>query len=148
MDEEVSLTEYKKVWSLNIIQSIDWRKLEELSFAYFLERGIPAKASSRRVDGGIDIKLYQDISSTPKSVVRCKSGNIKCISRKEIHGFSWIMSFEKIAKGIYITSGEFTNDAKEFAKSNGITLITGKMLLMMISRLPEESQKQLLGLVI
>lgn len=43
-----------------------------------------------------------------------------------------------------MTSGKFSEDAKEVAKSNRITLIDGEMFLMMINRLSEEHRQKLL----
>lgn len=56
------------------------------------------------------------------------------------------MTHEKIAKGFYMTCSEYTNDAKETASANKITLINGDMLLMMIKRLNADSQQKLLAL--
>lgn len=133
-------------WSLELIREIEWKKFEELCTAYYLEKGMRAEATSLGADGGIDIKIYQDNSDLPTSIAQCKSWNNKFIGVKEIREFLGVMSHEKIAKGFYMTTSEYTSDAKEIAKSNQITLITGEMLLMMIKRLPEESQERLLSI--
>lgn len=133
-------------WSLRLIQDIEWKKFEELSTAYYLEKGIRAEATSLGADGGIDIKLYQDDSGNPSSIVQCKAWNSRQMGVKQIREFLGVMTHEKVAKGFYMTSGEYSDDAKETAKANRITLINGEMLLMMIKRLPEESQKRLLAL--
>ena len=133
-------------WSLKLIQDIEWKKFEELSTAYYQEKGIRAEATSLGADGGIDIKLYQDDTGVPSSIVQCKAWNSRQVGVKQIREFLGVMTHEKIAKGFYMTSGEYSNDAKEVAKSNRITLINGEMLLMMIQRLPKESQEKLLAL--
>ena len=134
------------VWTLKLIQEIEWKKFEELSTAYYLEKGIKAKATSLGADGGIDIKLYQDESGNPTSLVQCKAWTSKQVGVKEIREFLGVMTHEKIAKGFYMTSGQYSDDAKATATSNRITLINGEMLLAMIKRLPEVSQQKLLGL--
>lgn len=132
--------------SLKLIRDIEWKKFEELSTAYYVEKAIRAEATSLGADGGIDIKLYQDDSGSPTSIVQCKAWNSRQVGVKQIREFLGVMTHEKIAKGFYMTSGEYSDDAKKTAKANGITLIDGEMLLMMIKRLPEESQKRLLAL--
>jgi restriction system protein len=133
-------------WSLQLIRDIEWKKFEELSTAYYIEKGIRAEATPLGADGGIDIKLYQDESGNPTSIVQCKAWNSRLVGVKEVREFLGVMSHEKIGKGFYMTSADYSDDAKEVAKANNITLITGEMLLMMIQRLPEESQKKLLAL--
>ena len=133
-------------WSLQLIQEIEWKKFEELSTAYYQEKGIRAKATSLGADGGIDIKLYQDDSGNPTSIVQCKAWTSKQVGVKEIREFLGVLTHEKIAKGFYMTSGEFSTDAKDTATANKITLINGVMLLAMIKRLSSESQQKLLTL--
>lgn len=133
-------------WTLNLIREIEWKKFEELSTAYYQEKGIQAKATSIGADGGIDIKLYQDDSGNPTAIVQCKAWSSKQVGVKEIREFLGVMTHEKITKGFYMTSGEFSIDAKGTATANKITLINGEMLLAMIKRLPEASQKNLLSL--
>ncbi len=140
------LPEQPLEWSLELIQDIEWKRFEELSTAYYLEKGIRAEATSLGADGGIDIKLYHDETDTPSSIVQCKAWNSRQVGVKQIREFLGVMTHEKITKGFYITSGEYSDDAKEVAKANRITLINGEMLLMMIKRLPEDSQERLLAL--
>jgi restriction system protein len=134
------------VWSLQLIQEIEWKKFEELSTAYYDEKGIKAVATSLGADGGIDIKLYQDESGNPTAIVQCKAWAKKQVGVKEIREFLGVMTHEKISKGFYMTSGEYSIEAKNTALANKITLITGEMLCAMIKRLPELSQQKLLAL--
>lgn len=133
------------VWSVKLIQELEWKKFEELSVAYYLEKGIKAETTQLGADGGIDIKLYQDETGKPTTIIQCKSWASQ-VGVKQIREFLGVMTHEKIAKGFYMTSSGYTNDAIEIAKSNKITLINGEMLLMMIQRLSPLSQEKLLGL--
>src|SRR5450830_1520592 len=121
-------------WSVKLIQELEWKKFEELSVAYYLEKGIKAETTPLGADGGIDIKLYQDDTGKATTIIQCKSWASQ-VGVKQIREFLGIMTHEKIAKGFYMTSSGYTNDAIEIAKSNKITLINGEMLLMMIQRL-------------
>lgn len=133
-------------WTLELIQEIEWKKFEELSTHFYLESGIRAEATPLGADGGIDIKLYQDSSGQPTSIVQCKAWNSRLVGVKQLREFLGVMSHENIAKGFYMTSGDFSLEAREFAQAHQITLITGEMLLMMIKRLPEDAQNKLLAL--
>lgn len=132
-------------WSIKLIQELEWKKYEELSVAYYLEKGIKAETTPLGADGGVDIKLYQDESGKPTTIIQCKSWASQ-VGVKQIREFLGVMTHEKIAKGFYMTSSGYTGDAVEIAKSNHITLINGEMLLMMIQRLNAASQQKLLTL--
>lgn len=130
-------------WTLKLIQDLEWKRFEELSVAYYLEKGIKAETTPLGADGGIDIKLYQDDSGKATTIVQCKAWGTN-VGVMQIREFLGVMTHEKIAKGFYMTCSEYTNEAKEIAVSNKITLINGDMLLMMIKRLNADSQQRLL----
>lgn len=133
-------------WSIELLKSIEWKLFEDLSAAYYKEKGIRAELTRLGADGGIDIKLFQDNSGNPTSIVQCKAWNSRQVGVKEIREFLGVMSHEKIRKGFFMASGSYSDDAKEIAKANQITLIDGAMLLAMIQRLPNEAQNRLLAL--
>jgi restriction system protein len=135
-------------WSLNVIREIEWKRFEDLSMGYYLEKGILAKSTSLGADGGIDIKLYQDESGEPTSLVQCKVWDTKLVGIKAVRDFLAVLKHEKVSKGFLMTATEFTGEAKAFAKNNKINLIDGEKFLAMILRLPEMSQSKLLALAI
>lgn len=144
---QVSMPREKpQAWTLDLIQDIEWKKFEELSTHFYLESGIHAETTPLGADGGIDIKLYQDDSGRPTSIVQCKAWNSRLVGVKQLREFLGVMSHENIAKGFYMTSGDFSLEAREFAQAHSITLITGEMLMMMIKRLPEDAQSKLLAI--
>lgn len=132
-----------QTWSLELIKELEWKRFEDLGAAFYREKGIRAETTSLGADGGIDIKLYQDDSGKPTTIIQCKAWNSQ-VGVKEIREFLGVMTHERISKGFYMTPGTYTHDAQETAKNNRITLITGEMLLMMIKRLSDTSQKKLL----
>ncbi len=131
-------------WTLKLIQDLEWKRFEELSTGYYQEKGIKAENTPLVADGGIDIKLYQDNSDKPTSIVQCKAWGIKQVGVKELREFLGVMTHEKIITGFYMTSGEFSDGAKEIATAHEITLINGEALLVMIKDLPDASQQKLL----
>lgn len=134
-------------WSLELLQKIEWKLFEDLSAAYYKEMGIRAELTKLGADGGIDIKLFQDDSGAPTAIVQCKAWNSKLVGVKPIREFLGVMSHEKIPKGFFMASGAYSDDAKEIAKANGITLINGVLFLAMIKRLSDDAQLRLLNLV-
>src|SRR5258708_15500889 len=45
-------------WTRELLQHLEWRRLEELCVAYFEELGFRSAITHDRADGGVDINLY------------------------------------------------------------------------------------------
>jgi restriction system protein len=57
------------------------------------------------------------------------------------------MAAERISTGIFITSGDFTSEAEEFAKGK-INLVWGEKFIYLIKKLSEDDQKWLLDVAL
>ncbi len=133
----------KLEWSLELIRDIEWKRFEDLCQKFYETKGIRSECTALGPDGGIDIRLYQD-GERATSIVQCKAWGARFVGVKPVRELLGVMTHEKIEKAFFMTSGQFSDDAKEVARSNRITLIDGQMFLMMLKRLPAESQKTLL----
>ncbi len=131
-------------WSVELIRELEWKRFEDVCQRFYACKGIRSETTPLGPDGGIDIRLYQDESGNASSIVQCKAWGERFVGVKPVRELLGVMTHEKIAKAFFMTSGRFSDDAKEVAKSNRITLIDGEMLLMMIQRLPEHEQQSLL----
>ncbi len=133
-------------WSLEVLQNIEWRLFEELCAAYYREKGIRCDTTALGPDGGIDIRLYQDEAEPTRTtaIVQCKATRIAGI--KPMRELLGVMAHEKLEKGFFMTSGEFTDDSKAFGQQNRVVPIDGKLLLTLIQRLPADAQARLLAL--
>lgn len=94
-------------WSIGLLQQIEWKLFEDLSAAYYQEKDIRAELTKLGADGGIDIKLFQDDSGKPTTLVQCKAWN-SLVGVKPIREFLGVMTHEKIPKGFYMTSSSYT----------------------------------------
>lgn len=130
-------------WSIDLIREIEWKRFEDLCQKFYEAKGIKSATTALGPDGGIDIRLYCD-DGKPLSIVQCKAWNDRYVGVKPVRELLGVMTHEKIEKAFFMTSGRFSDDAKEVAKSNRITLIDGEMFLMMLKRLPETSRTELL----
>lgn len=133
------------VWSIELIREVEWKRFEDVCQKYYELKGIRSETTPLGPDGGIDIRLYQDGTGTVTSVVQCKAWGERVVGVKPVRELLGVMTHEKISKAFFMTSGRFSDEAKEIAKANRITLIEGEMLLMMFKRLPEADQQTLLA---
>ena len=131
-------------WSLDLIQSIEWKRFEDLCQRFYASKGIRSECTPLGPDGGIDIRLYQDNSGQATAIVQCKAWGSSFVGVKPIRELLGVMVHEKIGKAFFMTSGKYSDEAKAFAAPNRITLIDGNMLLIMLQRLPEEERAKLL----
>jgi len=76
--------------------------------------------------------------------VQCKAWGERFVGVKPVRELLGVMTHEKIAKAFFMTSGQYSDDARALAASNNITLIDGEMLLMMFRRLPQPARDELL----
>lgn len=132
-------------WSSELLRQIEWKRVEELVAAYFREKTFRTETIAAGPDGGIDIKLFSKDKDAPFAVVQCKAWNTQKVGVKPIRELLGVMSHEKVAKGIFFTTGEFTQEAVAFAKENPINLITGNMLFKGILALSDAAKHRLLA---
>lgn len=132
-------------WSLELIQSIEWKQFEDLCQRFYEVKGIRSECTPLGPDGGIDVRLYQDDSGRATAIVQCKAWGDSYVGVKPIRELLGVMVHEKVGKAFFMTSGKYSDEAKAFAAPNRITLIDGKMFLAMLLRLPEATRQQLLA---
>lgn len=135
-------------WSLDLLRDLEWKRFEDVCQRFYALKGIKSETTPLGPDGGIDIRLFQDDSGMPSSIVQCKAWGERHVGIKPVRELLGVMAHEKIEKAFFMASGGFTDEAKQFAQANRITLITGEMLLAMIQRLPDADQQALLAFAI
>ena len=133
-------------WSIELIKSLEWKRFEELCAGYFNIKGYNARVTRQGADGGVDIHLYKESysSSKPFGIVQCKAWNAYKVGIKPVRELYGVMASEKVPLGIFITSGEYTNEARDFSEGKHLKLLTGETLLNLIKSVSEENKKKLL----
>lgn len=141
MEKKVTLS-----WTQELIGQLEWKRFEELCAGYFSAKGYRAEVSRQGADGGIDIFLFKSSYSETEvfGVVQCKAWNAYRVGVKPIRELFGVKTAEKAPLGVFITSGEYTREALEFAEGKSLKLLTGVSLLKLITSLPGEEQQQLL----
>lgn len=139
-----------EVWSQALINALEWRMFEELCSEYFKIKGYKANVTRLGADGGIDILLFKDSYSLTKAfgVIQCKAWSSQKVGVKPVRELYGVMTAERAPLGVFITSGTYTKEAKEFSKGKHLQLISGRALLKLILALSEEQQQSLLRKII
>jgi pSer/pThr/pTyr-binding forkhead associated (FHA) protein len=110
-------------------------EFEKLVAELFARLGFESAVTKQTGDGGVDvIAVNKGVIFRGKYLVQCKRYSISHkVSLPEVMSFFGRIAAEH-AKGIFVTSSNFTRHAKQFAESNGINLIDGEELKTLVQR--------------
>ena len=129
-------------WSLELLQTIEWKRFEELCAEIYKLRGFRAETQPMGQEEGVDIRLYRERSPRPEAFVLCRSR--APVGVRQIDDFIEVLVQNRIKRGIFITVNGYTMEAERFARDYPITLITGEGMMADIAHMPEEARKRLL----
>ena len=134
-------------WSRDVFEMIEWRRFEAVVEALFAQAGFATRSQPHGSDGGVDIWLYSihhRAGDAPVSIVQCKQWMRWKVGVKEVRALRGVMAQHGIARGQFVTTSDFTADAREFADGNGIGLHDVDGLLALIATRTPEQQAALL----
>jgi restriction system protein len=144
IDEEVSVAPIEKIKSGVLDIEIELQKdiLDRLknSNPYYFEKIIlklfkkmgygDFETTKKSGDGGIDGVIKQDALGLEKIYTQAKRYTINNVGERDIRGFKGAMDDGEVKKGIFVTTSDFDENARQSAKNsmNKIILISGKEL--------------------
>ncbi len=109
---------------------MNWQEFEGLVTEFFRRRGYAVKQTGGNgPDGGVDIVLSK---GNDKYLVQCKQWKAYKVGVQIVRELHGVMAAEGAAGGFVVTAGEFSTDAKEFAKGLNIHLLNGARLHQII----------------
>jgi len=133
-------------WTLALLRSLEWKRFEELCAAYFQQLGFRTRMTPAGPDGGVDIHLLADGSDRSVVLVQCKAWSSYDVGVKAVRELLGVMTAEGVAEGVFVTTGRYTQAARDFAMGKEIALIDGADLLAKIRALREDRQQALLAI--
>lgn len=132
-------------WNPAVFAAIEWRRFEAVCEALFGQAGFETRSQTHGADGGVDIWLHSRHAVGPVAVVQCKHWQGKAVGVREMREFYGVMASHKLQRGTYATSSTYTEDARQFAKANGINAMDGARLLQQIATRTPAQQQALLA---
>jgi restriction system protein len=116
--------------SLETLRATSWKDFEYLVAEAYRRRGFTVDYSvSKGSDGGVDLVLQK---GGRRSLVQCKQWKVFSVGRPVLQQMFGIMTAERADEAIIVTSGRFTNEAREFANGKPIQLLDGPNLLELV----------------
>lgn len=117
--------------SLDTIRSMSWQEFELLVAEAFKRKGFEVKENGGGgADGGIDLILTKN---GKKSIVQCKRWKAFSVGVPLIRELFGVMTAERANDCIFVSSGNYTAEARLFAEGKPIWLIDGSELLNLVS---------------
>jgi len=127
-------------WSPELLKRLEWRRFETVCAAYFEALGFKANHAGVAADGSVAMTLYAHGSEGASIIVQCRPWSAYRVGIKPVRALHSAMAGAKVAEGVLVTSGKFTQEARDFAGKEKISLIDGAELVAKIAALlPEKS---------
>jgi restriction system protein len=131
-------------WTPELLKRLEWRRFEELCAAYFEALGFRADLAYSATGGAVDISLYEEGAERASIIVQCKPWNAYRIGINPVRGLRGAMTSGNFGEGVLVTSGKFTQEARDYAHKEKISLVDGTELLGKIDALVPEKALALL----
>ena len=103
-------------------------------------QGYSGSLTQRGADGGADIVLKRD---GHRVLVQCKRWRTRVVRPDAIRSLKGVMAGEGVARGIFVSSGRYTAEARRVAVSYGIHTVDGMELLDLV----REARGEIPGLI-
>jgi restriction system protein len=128
---------------LESIRQLPWREFELLICESFRREGYRVEHTGRGgPDGGVDVVLGRDGERT---LVQCKQWRVQDVGVNLVRELLGVVASEHAQRGIFITSGSYTEAAIDFARNNPLTLVAGEELARMIRSAQSSPESNTLG---
>ena len=118
---------------IDSVRALGWREFEELLGEAYRRQGYAVTENiAAGPDEGIDLGLKKDGGLV---LVQCKQWKSTKVGVNIVRELLGVMTAKHATSGILITSGVFTQEAKNFAADKPIDLVEGNQLLQLIGNL-------------
>lgn len=122
---------------LSLIKTIDWSLFEDLCLDYIKSQNCEANKTAHGADGGIDIEFFYNKGK--KGIVQCKRFSKADVGVQLVRELYGVMMAQKADKAVFITSSDFTKDARDFAETvKNFHIISGAELVDKLNKAPDE----------
>ena len=114
------------------LDGISWREFELLvGEAYRLQGFRIIELGGNGPDGGVDLVL---LKGSEKFLVQCKQWKAQRVGVTTVRELYGVMAARGATGGFVVTSGRFSNDARNFARGRNISLVDGHQLFAMVQQ--------------
>lgn len=125
--------------SIDSIRSLEWKAFEELVGEAYRRQGYAVSENAGAgPDGGIDLSLRKAGELT---IVQCKQWRAQKVGVEKVRELYGIQVSHHATRSIFVTSGFFTQEARNFAADKPIDLVEGSEFLALIRNVQPTTKK-------
>jgi restriction system protein len=115
------------------LREIDWFQFEKVVAITYRKLGYTVtRRGGANPDGGIDLVIERDGERT---AVQCKHWKTWKVGVKAVREFLGALTDANLSRGIFVTLGGYTGDAKALAEKRGIEILNDTALARMLESL-------------
>lgn len=127
----------KRQSGLNSIRAMSWQSFERLVGEAYRQHGYKVEErGGGGADGGIDLVLRHKNEITLIQCKQWKTRQVGVATMRELYG---VVVSENAIQGVLVTCGQFTPDARAFARGKPLELVNGTALLALIGQVQKNS---------
>jgi restriction system protein len=116
---------------VSVLNQMSWDDFEQLVGEYFLRIGYKVtRAGGNGPDGGVDLMLRK---GSETHLVQCKQWRAHKVGVQPVREFYGVMTAHGATGGYFISSGQYTAEAKAFVRGLNLELVDGQKLKQMIA---------------
>jgi restriction system protein len=121
--------------------TVSWQAFEWMVMEWFRSRGYRVLPNGgAQPDGGVDLRA---IKNGNVFLVQCKHWRAQRVGVTVVRELYGTVCVERAAGGFIVTSGRFTEEARDFARRSHVELIDGKILEAATARpMPKQEEQQ------
>lgn len=113
------------------LRTISWQEFEELVGEAYRRKGYAVTESGGGgADGGVDLILRK---GGERLLIQCKHWKMDKVGVKVVRELYGVVTAEGATGGVVISSGTFTQEARDFARGKPLELLDGSELLRLIA---------------
>jgi restriction system protein len=126
--------------SIDTVRNLNWKEFEELVGEAYRRQGYTVyENTSAGPDGGIDLTLKKNGELI---LVQCKQWRSIKVGVDKVRELYGVQISQNANKSILMTSGFFTQEAKNFAANKSVDLIEGSQLLELVKNVQYQSKAE------
>lgn len=139
-------------WTPTLFDQLSAQQFDAVCGALFAQGGFEIRGQSHGTAGGVTLWLYsrhaQQGKGSPAAVAWCKQWSGQPVGVRELHPLLDLMRSRQLKRGTCATSSVCSENARKFAKDNGINLLDRAGLLALIAGRNPAQQQALLALAL
>ncbi len=131
-------------WTAAVLQSLEWKRLEELCEGFWKAKGHPARSTGPGSDGGVDV-IIADHRNPDRvfAVAQCKAWS-KPVGVEPVRALWGAKDHFGAQLAIFYSVSGFSTEASNFAAGKHLKLVSGDELLRQLQTLADAERAALL----